>query len=1317
MPNRLQLINSPTDSFVDYFLDSKPYHTKLLEIIETYTFEESMIVSFDERVEKEIIIENDPLCKQTGFGLDFDDECGYDAIDCCDLFDCFAGYGYIFDNSDKLVELEILDYQVENTDHTILLSNDNTGLGSWVEVEGNRLTDTRLPIKRIDSPNTLIFNDNTGEVENLFNTHSIFLIVNVQLFEISGNHENQLYITGNHVDFFLTKNEIYVLNSYIKNKIFYYYDVSYDNVMNRTILHLSRNLTEWDDLNVVYKLGDVVIHNGITYECISYHITEEGDLSPDQDPSRWMVEDLNGLQLQVKNSNNNIGIYQSFECNYNPTTNETTVILADEDDTGRPNSVTPKAQGDYTLGSVQLRTALRNPRFITINETIVPAPPQLEDQSNEFKIVYSEYHPDTNRTRIYVAATLDFLDDVDVTEYSVKTFGYFFDPGFDGGEECSIPKAENIHAGFSERLFVEIEEDFVESETPQLNGVWAAGGSTWYWSNTLANYNFADFQDKFAPAAFLATDWVHVSTGSYRRQPSTAAGIKSDGSLWTWGFNTYGTLGGGTGLDYYSNSLVQEYTSSFDWCDVEVNRHAIAIKKDGTLWGWGHNNYGYKLGLGPDCSSHVYEPTQIGNQNDWKKATVSLYSSAALKHDGTIWTWGINWRGQLANGGFDYNYEPQQEISSSTDWCLVSGGNSAQGHMIGLKNDGSLWLWGNNLYGGLGVGCYGGYVTSPVQEACNFTWVTADAGGSWTGAVRDDGTLWLWGTYAWTGALGRGDFNYYYNSVTGALPQQEVTSSDQWCAVSGGFYHTTGIQKDGTIWSWGTNYGKFGNESYLDTSLPTRGALDIDGFKCVIAGGYENLALRGADKGWRGYLLNGTVELEYITRFHVYGGTAPYSIVTVNLPQGLQASMVNPDIGLVVISGIPKEEVLSFPMSITVQDSTGEIIEVSSSNDFTFDNGSIWSDDGVRLHTMKGCDWSRGYSYTDFRFRRELCSRNDWSKATAGNGGIMGLRQDGTLWSWGYIALGNGLDGWQGPGRSPIQEITNSNDWCDMVVSWQRTSHGLKSDGTIWSWGENERGVLACGDLNCDLAIGTPIQEISSSSDWNCLLRTTRSTVGAIKQDNTLWLWGNNRCCVLTRTNTSGISSPVQEATSSNDWCTGSLGFYWGAGIKFDGTMWTWGGNQYGALANGSTWNTRRVVPAREISSSTNWCQVSSGAFNGAAIKTDGTLWSWGRNNRGQLAIGNTFNRGSPVQEISSSNNWHKVAASYTVQALKTDNTLWLWGRSPSICKDCPLGYSTNVTSPVQETFSSTNWCDISSHGFSSLAAIKCNNTCSTCID
>ena len=95
----------PIDSFIKYFGDIKPYHTKILEVVEQYVFREEINVAIEETYNLEVTLENDPLCKGVGFGLNFDNDCGFDALECCDLFECMGGFGLIFDNSDLLVTL------------------------------------------------------------------------------------------------------------------------------------------------------------------------------------------------------------------------------------------------------------------------------------------------------------------------------------------------------------------------------------------------------------------------------------------------------------------------------------------------------------------------------------------------------------------------------------------------------------------------------------------------------------------------------------------------------------------------------------------------------------------------------------------------------------------------------------------------------------------------------------------------------------------------------------------------------------------------------------------------------------------------------------------------------------------------------------------------------------------------------------------------------------------------------------------------------------------------------------------------------------
>jgi alpha-tubulin suppressor-like RCC1 family protein len=120
------------------------------------------------------------------------------------------------------------------------------------------------------------------------------------------------------------------------------------------------------------------------------------------------------------------------------------------------------------------------------------------------------------------------------------------------------------------------------------------------------------------------------------------------------------------------------------------SNQTFAIKNDGTLWGWGHNNFG-QIGDGTHGDgTNKSSPTQIGIDSDWETIAVGLYHSVALKTNGTLWTWGLNLTGELGDGTYDYGtekYIPTQ-IGTATDWKSVAAGAY---HSLAIKNDGSLW--------------------------------------------------------------------------------------------------------------------------------------------------------------------------------------------------------------------------------------------------------------------------------------------------------------------------------------------------------------------------------------------------------------------------------------------------------------------------------------------------------------------------------------------------------------------------------------------------------------------------------------------------
>ena len=223
-------------------------------------------------------------------------------------------------------------------------------------------------------------------------------------------------------------------------------------------------------------------------------------------------------------------------------------------------------------------------------------------------------------------------------------------------------------------------------------------------------------------------------------------------------------------------------------------------------------------------------------------------------------------------------------------------------------------------------------------------------------------------------------------------------------------------------------------------------------------------------------------------------------------------------------------------------------------------------------------------------------------------------------------------------------------------------------EGGLWMWGNTGPWI---GD-NTTIQRSSPVQTVSGGTNWK-QLSLGRHHSAAIKTDGTLWLWGSNNCGSLGDNTLTDRSSPVQTISGGNNWkqVSANIGGYdisgLTAAVKTDGTLWTWGRGSFGQLGIGST-AAYRASPVQTISGGNNWKQVSAGGLHVAAIKTDGTLWLWGYNGDGLL--GNNISLGcvvSPVQTISGGNNWKQISASIVATAaIKTDGTLWLWGRNSS---------------------------------------------------
>ena len=314
--------------------------------------------------------------------------------------------------------------------------------------------------------------------------------------------------------------------------------------------------------------------------------------------------------------------------------------------------------------------------------------------------------------------------------------------------------------------------------------------------------------------------------------------IKTDGSLWACGDNEYGKLGDGSETIYNYDNLPSKLRDNDRYDFIKVmdgvvfvaagSSHTMAIKTDGSLYGWGDNQFG-ALGIGTETicvpgegrvliDYNMHTPIKI--LDDVVSVTAGWKCTYAIKTDGSLWAWGLNNYGQLGDGTVENRLTPVKIMDDVID---VAYGSS---YAFAIKSDNSLWSWGLNNNGQLGdgnVSIHGGgsrgYVVdnnrlTPAKIMDDVKSVSA----SWrhSMAIKTDGSLWAWGT----GYLGDG----IWHSAT-ALP---VKIMDGVAAVSATSEITLAIKYDGNLYSWGidiscsgASYGYLGTRVRGDALYPT----------------------------------------------------------------------------------------------------------------------------------------------------------------------------------------------------------------------------------------------------------------------------------------------------------------------------------------------------------------------------------------------------------------------------------------------------------------------------------------------------------------
>lgn len=709
-----------------------------------------------------------------------------------------------------------------------------------------------------------------------------------------------------------------------------------------------------------------------------------------------------------------------------------------------------------------------------------------------------------------------------------------------------------------------------------------------------------------APGTAAAADNVAQIVGG----KGFTAVLRTDGTVWTWGDNLRGKLGGG--LD--NRTRPTPVKGLADVVQLATGgSHTLALKKDGTVWAWGQNTYGQ---LGDGTTTDRTAPVQVAGLNDVVAVSAGAVHSAALNKDGTVWTWGDDSYGQLGDGGSDRQSKPVQVKSLAGITSIAAGGY----HTLSLTKDKDMWAWGDDTYGQLGYGYDHNTSNVPVM----ITWIrdvkSIAAGSNFSLALTSDGLAYSWG-FNGSGQLGFGDMK------DRSLPT--IVKNDV-VAVSAGNNHALAIEKDGTVWAWGDNtFGQtgtgFNEHMNMQIMAGPQHVFGVPAAKSVSAG-YNFSFLVGTD---------GTL---WAWGHNVYGQLGDGTTTNTDLPKSVPSFFAAaapppmPGEGPTVVSGVRDAPLAA-----------GDNSSVAIKRSGTFgwgDNtlGQLGTEDAVSVLAPKA-----------------LSAVTAPAAAAAGGSHTLLVMPGGTLWAFGSDYFGQLGDGTtSATGRSQPAQIPGLQH---VVAAAAGTNHSLAliSNGSVWSFGDNTFGQLGTDD-------GMPGAHASPAAVSALRDVTTVAAGGnfslALKSDGTVWAWGDNANGQLGDGTNVSKKQPVQVSNLTGIVAI-AAGKVHAIAVKNDGTVWTWGSNAFGQLGDGTTTSSNVPEPLATINDAK---AAAAGGYHSLVLRSSGKVSAWGYNAFGQLGDGGNANRLTPVAISGLDGVTNVTAGGSHSLAMKNDGTVWAWG-------------------------------------------------------
>jgi alpha-tubulin suppressor-like RCC1 family protein/fibronectin type 3 domain-containing protein len=813
--------------------------------------------------------------------------------------------------------------------------------------------------------------------------------------------------------------------------------------------------------------------------------------------------------------------------------------------------------------------------------------------------------------------------------------------------------------------------------------------------------------------------------------------VRENGELLAWGDNMHGTLGLPEPGFEWSWTTLPEWPVSTRMALGAA--HSLWVKADGSLWALGRNNYGQLgNGLNTDSLAAVRVQTSAGDLGGIGDAAAGTWHSLALGKDGRVWAWGHNGSGRLGDGTTSDRSKAVAVLDAAGPLTGVSGISAGDAFGLALRQ-GSVLAWGANSLGQLGDNTTTARSkAAPVQTATGaLTGVTAAAAGASHGAaLKADGTVWVWGANT-AGQLGLG------NTTSQRLAVQVPGVSDA-LAVSAGAAQTYILRaaSGGTVWGAGQNNagqladGTTTNRSGLVQVQDAAGALT--GLAWMRAGSLAHHAaagrLDGASWIWglndAGQLGTGNF-VSSLKAVLLPGGVRPMAlgdkatfalwgdhdwVATGSRYEGHWGDGVRgffptptPVVGMSFRAdapdsdgdGVPDWLELARGTNPNAADSDGDGIPDASDlfpNDYynnqaptleVVSGGAQTGAPGALLPQALGVRVTRNgvpLGNAPVRFSMNgvgLCAGADNTNPA----GWLGVRTDANGRASSFLTLPptEGVHTVRAEAGTasvnisatavivptpPLFSVPGGTYATQRSVAVSTPTPGARIHYTLDGSepGPSSSSVESGGVILVDRTATLKARTIRANGMASAV-STAAYTIGgmvsvggghtlALRSDGSVWAWGSNEYGQLGDGTKIDRSSPVQVSGLSGVTAV-AAGDRHSVAVKCDGTVWAWGYNGSGQLGDGSqTWRTAPV----QVGTLTGVVAVSAGANHTVALKSDGTLWAWGFNDSGQLGDGTKTYRLSPVQVSGLSGVVSVSAGGAHTVALKADGRLWAWG-------------------------------------------------------